>query len=205
MHVSEGQPAYEVRLVEQEVPADRDFELVWSPDVGIAAGAALFTEQVGAETYALLMLVPPHEEKAVVGAPREVIYIIDTSGSMQGNSLRQAKAALTLALGRLRPGDRFNVIRFSDRAETLYVDPVPAKPQRVADALEFVAALDAHGGTEMLPALQAAFRMKASTEHLRQIVFITDGAVGARLPSLAPMRKWDVEWASCSKRSSGQR
>jgi Ca-activated chloride channel family protein len=178
VQVSESQSSYEVQLVEREVPADRDFELVWSPDVGTAAGAALFTEQVGTDTYALLMLVPPHEERAVVTAPREVIYIIDTSGSMEGNSIRQAKAALTLALGRLRSSDRFNVIRFSDRTETLYVDPVPATSERIADALEFVAALDADGGTEMLPALQAAFRMKASTQHLRQIVFITDGAVG---------------------------
>jgi len=178
VQVTESQSSYEVQLVEREVPADRDFELAWSPDVGTATGAALFTEQVGADTYALLMLVPPHEERAVVTAPREVIYIIDTSGSMEGNSIRQARKALTLALGRLRPSDRFNVIRFSDRTESLYLDPVPATPERIADALEFVAALDADGGTEMLPALRAALRMKASAEHLRQIVFITDGAVG---------------------------
>ena len=178
VQVSESQSIYRVELVEREVPADLDFELVWSPDVGAAAGAALFTEQVGADTYALLMLVPPHEEKPVVTAPREVIYIIDTSGSMEGNSIRQARKALTLALGRLRPNDLFNVIRFSDRTETLYVDPVPATPEHVGDALDFVAALDANGGTEMLPALQAALRMRASSGHLRQIVFITDGAVG---------------------------
>jgi len=176
--VSESQAIYRIELVEREVPADRDFELVWSPDVGAAAGAALFTEQVGAETYALLMLVPPHEERTVATAPREAIYIIDTSGSMEGNSIRQARKALALALGRLRPNDLFNVIRFSDRTETLYVDPVPATPGHIGDALDFVAALDANGGTEMLPALQAALRMRVSPVHLRQIVFITDGAVG---------------------------
>ena len=178
VQVSESHSIYRVELVEHEVPADRDFELVWSPDVGAATGAALFTEQVGAETYALLMLVPPHEERTVATAPREVIYIIDTSGSMEGNSIRQAKQALTLALGRLRPNDLFNVIRFSDRTETLYVDPVAATPEHISDALDYVAALDANGGTEMLPALQAAFRMRASPGHLRQVVFITDGAVG---------------------------
>jgi Ca-activated chloride channel family protein len=124
------------------------------------------------------MLVPPHEEAAVAPAPREVIYIIDTSGSMEGNSIRQARAALQLALARLRPTDLFNVIRFSDRTETLYVEPVPASVLHLGEAQEFVANLQADGGTEMLPALQAAFRMRASPAHLRQIVFITDGAVG---------------------------
>jgi Ca-activated chloride channel family protein len=178
VQVSESQSLYQVELLEHEVPADRDFELTWSPDVGAATGAAVFTERVGADTYALLMLVPPHEETAAVSPPREVIYIIDTSGSMEGNSIRQARAALQLALGRLRPGDLFNVIRFSDRTETLYVNPVPASREHLDEALEYVGSLQADGGTEMLPALQAAFRMQASAGHLRQVVFITDGAVG---------------------------
>ncbi|HZF24822.1 MAG TPA: marine proteobacterial sortase target protein [Steroidobacteraceae bacterium] len=178
VQVRDSQSIYQVELVEHQVPADRDFELTWSPDVGAATGAAVFTERFGADTYGLLMLVPPHEERTLASPPREVIYIIDTSGSMEGNSIRQARAALQLALGRLGSGDLFNVIRFSDRTETLYADPVPASREHLDQALEYVGALQANGGTEMLPALQAAFRMRASAEHLRQIVFITDGAVG---------------------------
>ena len=178
VQMGEKERRYSVQLVEETVPSDRDFELVWSADLGTAAGAAVFTEQIGSETYALLMLVPPHEQAMRPAAPREVIYIIDTSGSMQGPSIVQAKAALTMALNRLQPGDRFNVIQFNSFTETLFPEPMPATVANVEAALDYVAALEADNGTEMLPALQAAFAMRASAAHLRQIVFITDGAVG---------------------------
>ncbi len=178
VQMSDAKGRYSVQLVEETVPADRDFELVWSADLGSAAGAAVFTEQVGADTYALLMLVPPHEQTTRATPPREVIFIIDTSGSMQGPSIVQAKAALTMALDRLQPTDRFNVIQFNSLTETLYPEPMPASAANLEVALDYVAALEANNGTEMLPALEAAFAMRASAAHLRQIVFITDGAVG---------------------------
>jgi Ca-activated chloride channel family protein len=178
VQVSDQARRYAVQLVEETIPTDRDFELVWSADVGEAAGAAVFTEQIGGETYALLMLVPPHEQAKRASAPREVIFIIDTSGSMQGPSIIQARAALTMALDRLQPTDRFNVIQFNSFTETLFPQPVAATTANLDVALDYVAALEADNGTEMLPALEAAFGMPASPSHLRQIVFITDGAVG---------------------------
>lgn len=178
VEVSDEGRVYAVRLAADHVPADRDFELVWSADLGSSTGAALFTEQLGADTYALLMLVPPHGQAARPAAPREVIFIIDTSGSMEGPSIRQARAALSLALERLGPGDLFNVIQFNSATESLFPQPVAASGSSRAAALEYVAALEANNGTEMLPALAAAFAMRSSAAHLRQIVFITDGAVG---------------------------
>ena len=178
VQVSDKDSRYALQLVEEAVPTDRDFELVWSADIGMTSGAALFTEQVDGETYALLMLVPPHEQRTRPAAPREVIFIIDTSGSMQGPSIVQAKAALTMALDRLQPTDRFNVIQFNSFTETLFPEPVVASTANLDAALDYVAALEADNGTEMLPALEAAFAMPASAVHLRQIVFITDGAVG---------------------------
>ena len=110
--------------------------------------------------------------------PREVIFVIDTSGSMQGPSIVQARAALTMALDRLQATDRFNVVQFNSYTETLFPEPVAATTANLAAALDYVAALEADNGTEMVPALEAAFAMPASAAHLRQIVFITDGAVG---------------------------
>jgi Ca-activated chloride channel family protein len=189
VQVSERERSYAVQSIAASVPADRDFELVWSPDLGSAPGAAAFTESSGADTFVLLMLVPPHETAASPPAAREVIFIIDTSGSMEGPSIRQAKAALQLALERLAPRDRFNVIQFNSTYESLFPEPVPATLESRDAALDYVAALEADNGTEMRPALEAAFAMPASTEHLRQIVFITDGAVGNEEELMALIRR----------------
>ncbi|MDB6089670.1 MAG: uncharacterized protein JWN85_2454, partial [Gammaproteobacteria bacterium] len=89
-----------VKLEGAQVPADRDFELVWTPAVFPDVQAAAFAEQVGEETYALLMLTPP-EEVSQQPQGREVVFIIDTSGSMEGPSIEQARAALQLGVDRL--------------------------------------------------------------------------------------------------------
>jgi Ca-activated chloride channel family protein len=111
--------------------------------------------------------------------PRDVIFVIDNSGSMGGTSIQQAKASLTYALGRLRPDDRFNVIRFDDTMDVLFPASVPADTDHVGRASAFVTALQANGGTEMVPAMRAALTDRADTaDHVRQVVFLTDGAIG---------------------------
>src|SRR6185437_7743874 len=93
----------DVKLSGAQVPADRDFELVWTPAQVPALQASVFGERVGEETYALTMLSPPISADAndKAGEQREVIFIIDTSGSMYGPSIEQARAALQLGVDRL--------------------------------------------------------------------------------------------------------
>ena len=170
---------YRIELARGTVPADRDFELVWQPHAGAAPLANLFTERKGGETFALLMVMPP-APAALDGArlPREVIFVIDNSGSMHGASIDQAKAALKMALGRLRPADSFNVVRFNHTTDALFSDARAATPQNLALADRYVSRLHADGGTEMLPALQLALDGHEHPGRLRQVVFLTDGAVG---------------------------
>jgi len=170
---------YRLTLDGGPVPAARDFELAWTPDLGTAPGAALFTETKGDKTYALLMALPPSAPDASTArAPREITYIIDTSGSMEGVSITQAREALTMALDRLQPGDRFNVIEFNSYSTPLFSAPMPVDPATLARAKQFVGALRARGGTEMLPALKIAFAGDRESPLVRQVVFLTDGAVG---------------------------
>ena len=166
-----------ITLAAEEAPADRDFELTWKPQVTPDTQAAAFAETSGADTYMLLLLTPPQMTTRQVLA-REVIFIIDTSGSMQGPSIEQARAALELGVARLKPTDRFNVIRFSDEASALFRAAQPASAVNVAAASGFIGALRASGGTEMRGALELAFASAPDPERLRQIVFITDGSVG---------------------------
>ena len=174
---------YIVALKDGAVPADRDFELVWTPAVGAAPAAGLFTEELDGEHYLLLMVMPPSAAPAGEEAPtlpREVIFVIDTSGSMAGTLIIQAKAALGLglALDRLAPGDRFNVIQFNNNTSSLYRDARVMDPQTRRQAKRYVQRLVADGGTNKRPALHQALSGTAPSGFFRQIVFLTDGAVG---------------------------
>ncbi|MDH3316896.1 MAG: marine proteobacterial sortase target protein [Gammaproteobacteria bacterium] len=159
-------------------PAERDFVLAWSTQVGDAPRAALFTEDIAGETYAMLMVMPPQAPPTRTVLRREVIFVIDTSGSMGGASIRQAKRALKFAVERLRDGDRFNVIEFNSHTRLLFNVPRPASYLSREQALHWVAALDAGGGTEMKPAIEAALNHDPGARGVRQVVFLTDGAVG---------------------------
>ena len=166
-----------VSLAEGATPANRDFELAWSPRAGQAPQAAWFVEEKNGKHYGLLMVLPP---AAGAGArlPREVIFILDTSGSMAGASIRQAKEALALALSRLAPADRFNVIEFNSYAQALFREPRLADADAVRKAVRWVDALEARGGTEMASALKLALRGDEPGSRVRQVIFLTDGAVG---------------------------
>jgi Ca-activated chloride channel family protein len=170
-----------IRLAEGAVPADRDFELTWKPAAEQAPSVGLFREHVGNADYLLAFVTPPSIEQAErKPMPREVIFVIDNSGSMGGTSIVQAKASLAYALGRLQPGDRFNVIRFDHTMDVLFPASVPADPEHIGTAKSFVDALQARGGTEMVPAMQAALTDTAAVDAstVRQVVFLTDGAIG---------------------------
>ena len=161
------------------VPADRDFEVTWVPELGHAPSAAVFGETREGRGYALVMLMPTLPEAPTPRLAREVTFVIDTSGSMEGPSIVQAKAALALALERLQPGDRFNVIEFNSNARALFAVPMPVDPATLGRARTFVGRLKADGGTEMHKALTLALQPGEGTPGLvRQVVFLTDGAVG---------------------------
>ena len=181
-----GPTSYEIRLVDGE-RSDRDFELVWEPDLGSQPSVALFTDDGvaarsadGSENhYSLLMVLPPELDSPAVRIPRETVFVIDTSGSMGGASIRQAKAALLHALDRLRPVDRFNVIEFNSYARGLFSQSRFADAENLDRSRQFVRDLDADGGTEMQSALELALNDSEGRHgEVRQVIFITDGMVG---------------------------
>jgi len=176
--VAVGRDVYSLETVTPRVPMDRDLIVAWRPVVGPQPTVAALAETLGDTTYALLVLLPPQSTHGWRGEPRELICVVDTSGSMAGQSIEQAKAALTDALDRLSPADRFNVIQFNSWTSQLFPDSVPATTDARAKALKWVTSLAANGGTEMEPAIRAALEHPAPPGYLRQVMFMTDGAVG---------------------------
>ncbi|WP_295801537.1 marine proteobacterial sortase target protein [uncultured Microbulbifer sp.] len=189
-----GDNRYRIGLKSGSVAMDRDFALYWRPQTSAMPSAALFAEQAveeavdknldgagGGDQYLQLLLLPPDGAAGSRKLPREVVYVVDTSGSMSGVSIRQAKESLLLALSRLAPQDRFNVIEFNSQYRTFLPRPAAATVENIQRARDWVESLSATGGTEMAPALKEALSQQLSGEAgelVRQVIFITDGAVG---------------------------
>lgn len=177
--IPDAEGGYHVTLRADAVPADRDFQLTWHPAPRSEPVATVFTEQKNGETYAMLMLVPPtqHDEKGP-RIPRDLTFIIDTSGSMAGPSIDQAKRALAAALTRLSTQDRFNIIQFNHTVRSLFSVPQPVTITTIKQAVRYTEQLSADGGTEVLPALRQALKSPQDSSRLQQIILLTDGQVG---------------------------
>ncbi|ABC91767.1 hypothetical conserved protein [Rhizobium etli CFN 42] len=176
----DGDQARTISLKGDAVPADKDFELTWKAAPGKTPSAGLFREAIDGKTYLLAFVTPPTAPDAAAPSKREVVFVIDNSGSMSGQSIEQARQSLALAISRLNPNDRFNVIRFDDTMTDYFKGLVAATPDNREKAVAYVRSLTADGGTEMLPALEDALRNQGpvASGALRQVVFLTDGAIG---------------------------
>lgn len=174
-----------IRLADGEVPADRDFVLHWQvPEQ--EPSVALFRQRVDDEDYVMATITPPSTLPDTPPVPRELVFVIDNSGSMGGESMRQARASLVKALDTLAPGDRFNAIRFNDTTTRLFETGVAATPANLAIARRYARSLEAGGGTQMLSAVEAALSTAVEDEsRLRQVIFLTDGAISNEAEILA--------------------
>lgn len=175
-----------------KVLMDRDFVVRWQPVAGKEPAAAVFHQHWNNQDYLLAMIVPGVAQTKAL--PRELVFVIDTSGSMGGEPIRQARAALQRGLDTLTPGDRFNVIQFNSQTQALFMQPQAASANNIARALRYVDQLQANGGTEMAPALTMALESPASQSELpdklvQQVVFITDGSVGNEAALFAQIRR----------------
>ena len=178
--LNSDQNAYFITLDKTPAVSSKSVDLSWQLLASNQPQMSSFTEEILGEHYTLLTFFPPKTEVAKVIA-RDIIFIIDTSGSMQGGSMEQAKASLQLALLQLNNKDSFNVIAFDDDTELLFPITQMASEQNINKAQLFIDDLNADGGTEMYRPLSNALMMKKneaqSIKAIRQIIFITDGAV----------------------------
>jgi Ca-activated chloride channel family protein len=177
--VDEDGGHYLVTLAKGNTSANRDFEMIWSPLADQAPAVTAYAEGSNEGDYVLVTLTPP-VVTSQLDVDRELVLVIDVSGSMSGTSIGQAKASALAALARLGPNDSVNVISFSSDYATLFPKAQSVTPSTRHHARSFINNLHADGGTEMYPALHAALvnTRESGSEKLRQIVFMTDGSVG---------------------------
>jgi hypothetical protein len=163
-----------ITLAQRDAALDRDFVLTIEAE-GLDAPHVMIERQEDG-TEAIGVAFAPRFE--TTSAPAEVIFVVDRSGSMKGQSIAEVRNALQLSLRSLTSACRFNIVGFGSQHEMLFPDSRPYDQASLEIASAHVAALDADlGGTEILPALQAVLTLPPSEDLPRQLVVLTDGEV----------------------------
>ncbi len=177
-----GDHQAEVVFEARQVRPDKDFTLFYDTDSG-PFGVSLAAYRPDREAgFFMLTAAPAVEAGATAVLPKDVVFVLDTSGSMAGKKLDQARRALNYCLERLNRADRFELVRFATEAEPLFNRLAGAEPKERDRARESVAGLKARGGTNIEEALARALRVfDGNRERPQMVVFITDGqpTVGA--------------------------
>ena len=184
-------------MEEMYATLDRDFELFLGfsrQDIGLNIMTHDPDGDGSEDGYFMLALAPRVEVKSHEEIGQTFTFVMDTSGSMAGDKIEQARQTLAFCLKRLRPQDTFNVIRFSTDVEVLFDDPVEASAKNIERGVAFAKALEPAGGTAIGPAMTRVFSQRTSKDQPHQVIFVTDGipTVGDTEPSdiLKEVRKY---------------
>ena len=173
-----------VKLRDKAVIPNKDFILKYG-----VAGHRVEDAVLTHTGYFTLLLQPPDRVQPEEIAPKELVFVLDTSGSMSGFPIEKAKEAMGLALDGLNPRDTFNLITFSGDTHILFPNPVPATPENRRQAREFLNARYGSGGTEMMKAIRASLAPSDAPERTRVVCFMTDGEVGNDMEILAEVQR----------------
>ncbi len=136
-----------------------------------------------------MMLSPPQAFEIKDVRPKEIVFVLDTSGSMSGFPIEKAKEAMKMSLKGLYPNDKFNLITFAGNTEVLFDKPVFATHANLERALAFLESRKGSGGTEMMKAVKAAFKDSDSGEYIRIVNFMTDGYISNESQIIAEIQK----------------
>src|ERR1043165_656257 len=124
------------------------------------------------------MILPPKELSDVQRQPLEMVFTLDTSGSMDGRPLEQSKLAMNYALTHMNSADSFQIINFSDQPTKFAKAPIAATPHNIQLALQHVAQMHGTGGTMLVDGLRTSLNFPPDSQRLRVVVFLTDGYIG---------------------------
>jgi len=166
-----------VSLAPEDTIPNKDFILRWRVDQERPVAGWLAHRDERGGTF-LLTLEPEVDPPQSRTAPREYVFVIDTSGSMHGFPLDQAKRVVRRCLEDLGPEDRFQVILFAGAATQLAPSPLDAGERNAQRALRFIDEAVGSGGTEFLPALEKALAAPPDPERARIVLFLSDGYIG---------------------------
>lgn len=179
--VRKGAQEAEVSLTldKSTVLQEKNFVLYFNQAPGsgdLSANSLTYRKSADEDGFFLFALQAPHDLGDRVKLPKNIVLVLDTSGSMSGDKIAQAKQALRYIIERLRPEDRFNIVQFNTDVSSYKEELISASPAHKKDALAYVDALRADGSTNIEEALRTAFRQAKNTDtNPDYVIFLTDG------------------------------
>jgi Ca-activated chloride channel homolog len=177
-----------VTLKDEATIPNKDFILRYDV-AGAKISDAVLTHSTAGGGFFTLILQPPDRITVEDVTPKELVFVLDTSGSMSGFPIEKAKETMKLALDNLYPSDTFNLITFSGDEHILFPQPVPATKENLARAQAFLETREGSGGTEMMKAVRASMDPSDKQDHMRIVVFMTDGYVGNDMEIIGEVQK----------------
>lgn len=167
----------EIELERGRILDNKDFVFRYRL-AGQTIGAGILTHRDHRGGFFSLMIEPPKIPANDMITPREMVFVLDTSGSMSGQPMAASKTFMREALKTLRPSDFFRIVRFGSDATEFSSRPVPANPKNLQAGQAYIDSLSTGGGTEIPNALRRAFGVEQAVDTLRIVVFLSDGYVG---------------------------
>lgn len=177
-----------ITLKNEKTIPNKDFILRYDV-TGKRIEDAILTHRDARGGFFTLMIQPPDKVATEDRTPKEIVFVLDTSGSMSGFPIEKAKEAMKMSLDGLYPEDTFNLITFAGDTEILFEQPVPATQANLEKARAFLESRQGGGGTEMMKAIKAALDPSDSQTHLRIVCFMTDGYIGNENEIIAEIQK----------------
>jgi Ca-activated chloride channel homolog len=177
-----------VRLKDKAVIPNKDFLLKYAV-AGQRIDDAVLAHRGSKGGFFTLILQPPARVPVATVTPRELVFVLDTSGSMSGFPIEKAKEAMKLAIDGLREQDTFNLITFAGDTHILFPEPVRATPENLRRAQVFLRTRSGSGGTEMMKAIRASLEGSDQAGHVRVVCFMTDGEVGNDMEIISEVQR----------------
>lgn len=184
-----GDNRAKVRLAKADEIPNRDFIFRYTIASSELVGGLLTHIDPKLGGFFTLILMPPKTVPSAQVAPKEVIYVMDVSGSQRGFPIDQSKKLTLKLIDELNPNDTFNVVSFSNDFKHLWARPQPNTAAHRAEAKKHISSLEAVGGTDLHRAVAAALAPAADPERPRIIAFNTDGFIGDEATALREVRR----------------
>jgi Ca-activated chloride channel family protein len=157
--------------------------------MGAAIESGLMLYKGDTENFFLLTVQPPERVSAQEIPPREYVFVVDVSGSMNGFPLNVSKELMKDLIANLKPTDLFNVVLFAGSSSIMAPNSIPATRKNLQEAIAIIDMQNGGGGTELAPALNRAFTLPADDRYSRNIIIVTDGFIGAESDVFSLIRK----------------